>query len=319
VARLSIIIPALGPTEPFEATLASVLANRPDDCDIVVTHAGSYGDPYDLAGEVNFVELPPGTGLVECLNLSLLACDSDFVHLLASGTEVEEGWTEPALVHFHQPLVAAVSPLVLAQRGGEVVSAGVAYGWGGSRQVCRGRSTIEDVEGPSWTAGFYRLAALEAVGGFDAEMGETAADLDLALTLRRVGYRCEVEPECHIYAPATAVAAAQGFAAGREQQRLFWRHAPAAGWLSSSVLHPLTVAGEVLGQLGSWTALTQLAGRIAGWCESGVGGRYAQKLATLARPEPIIEPARPRTISLAAARQEAAKRTTVPAARKRAA
>ena len=88
MARLTIIIPALGPTEPFEATLASVLANRPEDADVVVTHAGSYGDPYDLAGEVNFVELPPGSGLVECLNLALLACDSDFVHLLAPGVEV---------------------------------------------------------------------------------------------------------------------------------------------------------------------------------------------------------------------------------------
>lgn len=319
MARLSIVIPAFGPMELVEATLASVLANRPEDCEVVMAHQGPYDDPYELAGEVHFVEVPEEFELIAALNAAVGACDSDFVHLLAPGVEVSEGWTEPALRHFHHALVAAVSPLVLAEPSGSAVLAGVAYGWGGSRQICCARSTIDCVEGPAWTASFYRLNAWEDAGGFDVEMGPSAADLDLALTLRRMGYRCQVEPECQVYAPAAVVAPAHaGYATGREQQRLFQRHSSLAGSLASSLLHPLTVASEFIGQLPSWTAITQLAGRIVGAFESGVSGRYEQKVAGLPRPEPI-ETVRPRTLSLARARQEAARRQATPATRRRAA
>src|SRR6185369_14934077 len=44
VARLTIILPALGSATQLEETLVSVLQNRPDDSDLLVVHPGTYDD-----------------------------------------------------------------------------------------------------------------------------------------------------------------------------------------------------------------------------------------------------------------------------------
>ena len=79
MARLTIILPALGSDTQLEETLVSVLQNRPDDSDVLVVHPGNYDDPYELAGEVNFLPMPAGSGLLACLNAAIQGADSQGV------------------------------------------------------------------------------------------------------------------------------------------------------------------------------------------------------------------------------------------------
>ena len=51
--RLSIVIPCAQDAERFETTLASVLQNRPGDCELLLIQPRSYDDPYELADEVH--------------------------------------------------------------------------------------------------------------------------------------------------------------------------------------------------------------------------------------------------------------------------
>ena len=60
MTRLSIIIPVLGHSTRLDDTLVSVLENRPANCEIIVVHTEPYDDPYDLAGEVRFLEARAG-------------------------------------------------------------------------------------------------------------------------------------------------------------------------------------------------------------------------------------------------------------------
>ena len=49
---LSIVIPAPSDSAALEATLVSVLENRPADCEIVVSLGFEYADPWNIADEV---------------------------------------------------------------------------------------------------------------------------------------------------------------------------------------------------------------------------------------------------------------------------
>ncbi len=98
--RLSIIIPTLGDWESLETTLVSVLQNRPPLSEVIVVLNRTYDDPYDLEGEVRFVEVPGRTpskhrraGLVELVNTGLAAADSELLHVLSCGMTVGDGWT----------------------------------------------------------------------------------------------------------------------------------------------------------------------------------------------------------------------------------
>lgn len=312
MARLSIVIPALGSPGPLEATLLSVLENRPDDCDILVVNPGTYDDPYDLADEVLFLEQSADAGLVACLNAGVAAGDSDLIHILAPGVIVEAGWTDPVLRHFHHSLTGAVAPLLQTQDTRQPIASGIVYGWDGSRQICIAAESTAQVDGPLAAAAFYRRTAWEAAGGLDAEMGDSHADLDLALTLKHLGYRCQVEPQSHILAKSEHLTAGQpGFETGRCAERLFWRHAPQAGWVASALLHPWTAITDLA---NGASAIGSFAGRIATWFETGIHTRYADKLAAAPRPDVIEPPARYASpVSLrfdaAQARQKMAART----------
>lgn len=141
MTRLSIVIPCVQESGSFEATLASVLQNRPEDCEVLVIQPRCYDDPYDLQDEVRFVEAPAGSSLVDLLNVGLEQSSAEIVQLLSCDVEVLDGWTLDALSRFQDPTVGSVSPLIVRKEALEqVVSRGVRYGAGGSRRLCRGHS-----------------------------------------------------------------------------------------------------------------------------------------------------------------------------------
>jgi GT2 family glycosyltransferase len=300
VPRLSILIPALSSAQRLEHTLVSVLANRPERCEVVVVLAHAYDDPYDLDDEVRFVSARRGAGLAECANLGLRECRAPFVHLLACGATVEEGWTHAPLQHFQDDRVAAVAPLVLDEHDPpRIASTGLEYHPGGVRRLRarglateRARELTTAILGPTAQAAFYRHAAVSPNQAlFDPSLGDPLADADLALRLRQAGYLARFEPESIVYCADDDAPQRGDFDAARHAERLFWRHAPVSGRTRSIAMHSLVVAGEFCQGFPRLGALTRLAGRLVGGCDWGFHGRQRRRWAlppVAGRLEPTV-------------------------------
>lgn len=266
--RLSIVIPALGAWEQLEATLVSVLANRPADAEIVVALGRGYDDPYGLEGEVRFLSLPLGATAVDAWNEAFAGCRAPVVHLLACGAIVPEGWTDAALSHFDDPRIAAVAPIVTSVDGQIVHSAGWQYSLGGVASNFAAGQPIDSVReaqrrwvGPHGAAAFYRRSALApSRAAFDASLGEELAPLDLALRLQRAGYRAIFEPRSRV--AVADVSFADGALGNRLlNEKLFWRHAASDGAWQAAVAHVGAIALEFARTFPQATCVAQLCQR----------------------------------------------------------
>lgn len=278
VPCLSIIIPHVGSTGPLENTLASVLQNRPADCEILLVHPGTYEDPYDLAGEVRFVETPSDSTLADSLNVALQTAAGEYLHVICPGIEVEESWCDDAIARFDDPPTAAVCPLVLKRETPNVIAeAGVRLnGLGQRRTVGNGTkhrfSKIAKLKptGPSLAAAFYRRDALEQIGWFATDVGSDLADIDAALSLKQAGYKCCLEPEATLWSVEELEDNhSASLARARGSERMIWRHAPIRGIRRTILSRFFLVAVLLSCGLVRPRLLKQALGRILPWFEIG--------------------------------------------------
>lgn len=284
--RLSILIPCLGGARDFDSTLVSVLQNRPADSEVLVVHAAPYDDPYALAGEVRFEQLPDANSLPQLINRGCQLARGEFVHVLGCGLEVEEGWTETALQHFIDPEVAAVSPLVMQPDGRRVVAAGVNYARAGWRKVAgvglpeNSRKLVRmRIAGPTLQAGFYRREVLALIGGFDEKLATEHADVDLALLLAECEQSIVVEPASRVFVgEVTEPERSRGtFSRGRSAERLFWRHASPQGLTLSLLLHPLAILADLASQGPDFGQVASFFGRALAALEFGSLAAYRRR------------------------------------------
>ena len=258
VPHLSIVIPASRDTVALELTLAAALEHQPDDCEVIVVNDGSYNDPYELDDEVRFVDVAPTPNAIDLINAGARAAVGSVVHVLQSGVEVKSGWTDAALGHFEDPQVGSVAPELLLSGAATTAIRGVDHRWGGRRVLVQStaRRNERDPVGPTIWGGFYRRSAIEAVGGWDPQLGTECADLDLALSLRQIGFDSVSESASRIRLPGCAIKEASGFRHGRAAERLFWKH-PLGSWPIALTLHALRTA------IGLSTRLRQPLGLVA--------------------------------------------------------
>lgn len=300
--RLAIVISAVDNIDLLEGTLVSVLENRPADCEIIAALNQPYSDPYDLKDEVRFVQAIGRVSAVAAINQALTAARAPFVHLLASGCEVTEGWADEALSRFGDRQIGSVAPLVFdAQKRDRIFAAGVGYRRGGKRYlVGRGLSEVTaDAEasilGPGGFAAFYRKAALNFVGGLSTQLGQPQADVDLALVLKHAGFAVALEPRSRIYASAEVDPAEGAWRQALHDERLFWRNLPAAG-IGAMGAHAGVVAFELLHSFARPRMLAQLAGRMLACSQIGGYARHHHALKQLGRralrPKALHEPMR---------------------------
>ncbi len=270
--RLSIVIPVLGDPQQLDDTLLSVLENRPASCEIVVVHNRPYHDPYHLGDEVRFIGAERGATMVECLNRGLAASGAPVVHILTCGVQVCSGWADAALRHFGNPDIAAVGAVVLHRDDRRrTISAGLGYRAEGTAWRLEQFNESGDVTacppefcGPDTLAAFYRRSVVQSLGGLSSWAGDSLAGIDLALALRRAGFRCVLEPRCVTHVDAAATYVEPAFRRGRNIERLFWRWASSQGWLSSLAAHTALLAGQCVGGLWRPSTFVQLAGRAWG-------------------------------------------------------
>jgi hypothetical protein len=268
VPRLSIVIPCLSENEQFENTLISVLENRPRDCEVLVTYPGAYEDPYELEGEVSFIETRPDASLLEMVHIGWAQSAGDVVHVLQCGIRVSEGWTDGILPWFDKPSIGSAAPLLVCP--GTRTVAGLRHGLLGRKLVHQTPSAnpvaAPSIIGPTLRAAFYRRAALEEVGGFDLVVGDRFGDVDIALTLESAGYDSICEPSSSVTA-CCAEPARLGFSDARRAERVFRKHVSPQENRKRIWLHGLAVFAEFLFPFPGPRRALRFLGRLAGNCE----------------------------------------------------
>jgi hypothetical protein len=284
VFSLACIIPVMGDTDGLETTLLSVLERRTGDCEVLVVLNSPYNDPYRLQGEIQFLQAPQGTGLVDCVNLGIAATNAQIVHLLTTGYEVDHHWTEHALAHFEDACVAAVTPLIYDRSNdGQLLAAGMGYGQGGKKIICRSTPTANDSSlssvGPLLQAAFYRKCALQSLGALPTAVGDELADVDVALSLHSTGWRTALEPGCRVFAPSVAEGSPTGFLSGLRSERLYWRHFADVGSITEILAHAFFGLKDILRCRPWWKAPAQALGRFIATCQLGHYRKHRQLLA----------------------------------------
>lgn len=203
--KLSIILPWLGDDRLFEDSLASILRNRPDDCEILIPHNGELTDEHGLAGEVVFLPQSNGRNLTALVNQAFEYSGGEIVHLLRPGVEVDEGWCERPIeiLKGNSKIASTAPPILNACQPKQILVSGISCSKSCKRIMIGGdsksswRKMNKKVFGPSSWCAFYRREPLEqifqAVGQFgDPDFCDATLDLDLALSLKGLGYQHQV-------------------------------------------------------------------------------------------------------------------------------
>jgi len=286
VQRLSIIVPSRGDLKQLEDTLVSVLENQPERSEVVVVLNKPYDDPYDLRGEVKFVEARPGADLVDCFACGLSACRAPVVHTIAAGFEATSGWADHALARFGEADVAAVAPVVVDRVNPDrILSAGVRWTSAGSigriavgQRLDRFTANNPLLCGPELAVGFYRRDVLELVDALRHHGSELATATDLALAMRLAGYRAVHEPASVTTATGELLASRGAWREGFASERLFHRWMEVPGWKRSWAAHTVLVAMECLQAPLRPSILKRLAGRL--WATLGLGSPLPAAICT---------------------------------------
>jgi GT2 family glycosyltransferase len=201
------------------------------------------------------------------------------VELLNDDTEVTAGWEAAALVHFANPQVVAVAPLVLYKPSGDrepirIDSAGDGYFRGGVARKRHHGALLEScllqpgrVFGASASSAFYRREAVLRVGAFPTSFGGYFEDVDLSFRLRRGGGEIIFEPASRVL---HRLAGSYGSPRGRllEQQSrneelVFWRNLPAEELVRAIPYHLAVLAGKAWRRWQEGQFLPFLTGRLA--------------------------------------------------------
>jgi hypothetical protein len=198
VCRLSIIVPYDRDEAAFETTLVSVLENRPEFCEVLVVHDGTYTDPFELEDEVRFV-IAPHSDRLALLRAGVRESLGRIVHILGEGARATEDWSEQPLELFESSDVGSVSPVLRDLSAGGTV---VAAGWRDSRHGLRravaagsrspSRRQCAAVDGAYLSGSFWRRATLDRLLELPIGHAQEVADYVWAATARRAGWKCRV-------------------------------------------------------------------------------------------------------------------------------
>ncbi len=186
--RLSIIIPHRNDDARLEATVLSVLENRPHDSEIIVMHNGGYSDPYDLAEELLVVEAERRSNSLQLLNAGVAAACAPVVCTMLDGVTVSSDWAEEPL-----DLLRAADEAVVSVGTRPAHAKGSTYGIStralkSGSDLQRGRVELDKstgaCSGPHLACGFYRKKILRSLGGWNERLDVNVADIEMAWRLR---------------------------------------------------------------------------------------------------------------------------------------
>lgn len=198
MCRLSIVVPYDRDEAAFETTLVSVLENRPEFCEVIVTHDGQYQDPFDLGDEVRFVVAPDGDTM-SLIRVAVSASLGRVVHVMQGGVRATENWSDEPLSMFEQSDLGCVAPVIRdLTTGGKIIAAGWRDAGGRLQQpIANGldnptRHQVAAVQGAFLAASFWRRSVLEGILEIPVATQLGGYDYILATALHRAGWRCRL-------------------------------------------------------------------------------------------------------------------------------
>lgn len=218
--KVAIVILNWNGREMLSRYLPSVLASAgADGVGVYVADNGSTDDSVAMLRrdfpQVHLILLKENHGFADGYNLALQQVDAEYVVLLNSDVEVNEGWLSPLLAYMDaHPEVAACQPKIRSLRqpnyfeyagaaGGYIDRYGYPY--------CRGRimDKVEEDRGQYdsvapvfWATGaalFIRLNDYCEVGGLDGQFFAHMEEIDLCWRLRARGRGVVCVPDSVVY------------------------------------------------------------------------------------------------------------------------
>ncbi len=259
--RLSIIVPHLHDDSGLELTLLSVLENRESDFEILITHNGSYDDPYKLdQDEAILIQSEANVSFSEQLNLAIASACSPIIQVLLPGAVVQPNWCDEALAIMNDRNVSAVCLPIAVAESNEVYLGISSY----SLPHRRITNSQKDIAGPLLCGGVFRKRMLRNIGGWLPSSQREIAEVEFALLSAVLELDIEIADVVTLQAPKrVAVGQEAGYEIGRTCGQLACAYASIEGTgvvidsivrrlghLASGLMSPKTVAerlGWVMG------------------------------------------------------------------------
>ena len=212
-SAVSVVIPNWNGRRWLAGCLESLEAQELAPAEVIVVDNGSEDDSLAYLrhahASVALVELGTNTGFAHAANRGLDRATSELVALLNTDVVLAPDWLgrmSGALLA--DPMAAAVACKMLSLADPEVIyDAGDILRRDGACEQ-RGRFAHEDgrwsrpgeVFGACAGAALYRRSVVRSLGGFDERYFAYLEDVDLALAIRRAGWRCRYEPAVALHA-----------------------------------------------------------------------------------------------------------------------
>jgi GT2 family glycosyltransferase len=213
---VSVVIPCWNGRRWLPGCLGSLADQQLPPTEVIVVDNGSQDGSLAYLGDehpdVRVLALGINTGFAHAVNRGIAAARGELVALVNTDVELEPDWLarmSAAARDDGQVAAVACKMLSLHDRraiydAGDVLRRDGACVQRGRFERDDGRfDQPEEVFGACAGAALYRRDALLAVGGFDERYFAYLEDVDLALALRRAGWRCR-------YVPAVALHAGEG-------------------------------------------------------------------------------------------------------------
>jgi hypothetical protein len=238
IPRLSIVVPVGQDLAAFETTLISVLENRPDHCEVLVSHDGRYDDPFDLQDEVKFV-IGASANTVDLVHAGADVAMGRFVHVLADGIRATENWVEAAIEKFESFDVGVVAPVVRHHQTGRIVAAG----WtDAADRLCQPVAVGKaDAPKPSrkkigayLQASFWRRDLLASLAEAFESGDTTESTYAYEFLIREAGWRSVLAADCELTTESESIVGEDpSLSRGRRLRAI--RHCFGQGGWSSSI------------------------------------------------------------------------------------
>ena len=293
-SRFSIVVPITDDDGSFDQTLASLLRDLESGTEVILVHDGTYEDPHSLAGEVKIVDAG-SRRISTMLHHGVSEATREFVAVVRPGIELPENWQTVIEPKFADEKVASVAPIIVSGPEPDcIVTAGLRTNYGfqrilegdGEKTAKRVFARLRPV-GPTQWAAFYRRSTLELAGNFDASIDDQFVDLDVAVTLKNLGYRCELVTNCVAKISRPMLITQQADRPhGLASQRAIVRHGKGDSPIGRGLI---VIAKELVSIPFQPSLLMQALGRLAGLRTLPQDQKFAQRVAKINRMKSSIE------------------------------
>ena len=293
-SRYSVIVPVVGQPSALDDTLASILRAIPQGSEVILVHDGTFEDTHNIGQELTLIDA--GTKRRSSQFATALAqASGEIVALVRPGVLLPEGWDGIVKDYFSDSMVASAVPIIASEnKQDQVVTAGVKTNYHyrrmlvgqGSKLTKRVIARFKPLGPTSW-AGFYRRSTLAMIGDMNFKIEDQYFDLDLALTLRGLGYSSSFMPECvcRIERPAAIIREANA-THGQSAQRSIGRHASHESAFSRGCA---SFAAELLAGIFSPGMFQQAMGRFGASRFKSQDAAFATRVREIVRRKKAIE------------------------------